>query len=1389
MKKLYAPLVAILCPFLIHAQIGWNFTASAAPSSGTPVTNIASVSDLTRANNNGTTTLVTTVSASSGYTGATGTGNAGASARIGALVADTTGSAGSACFIFTLAPAAGAAISISEIDFGSRSTSTGPQQYDIRSSIDNYATPVALAALLNNSVWALHTNPLALTGATDQPVTVRIYGYIGAGNASASTANWRIDDLSVIATASGGTPPPPPATIDPPQSLTPTAISASEIDLTATGNGGGNNILVAFNTTAAFGSPTGAPAPGDAIAGGGTVLYDGPSAGSAFSQTGLTPGTTYFYSAWSIDGANNYSTSLTATATTNNPPPAHIVINQVYGGGGNSGSVFKNDFIELFNDDNSPVGLAGWSVQYSSATGSGWAGNITPLSGTILAHGFFLIQESAGAGGTISLPSPDITGTLALSATAGKVILSNSTTALTGANPTGAGVVDKVGYGVTANGFETAPVAAPDNTTSVIRVTDGVDNDNNSTDFKVAAPLPRNSLYTVTPPTVVSLNPPAGTVGIPFTLVPTIVFDKQVIKGHGVITIIQNNGPSVTIDVNSANIVISNNSTVTINTPLTGGNVYSIGIEPGAFTDIYGNNFAGLQGIGDWNFTTFDASVATTLPAVFDFQNCIGSGLLPNGFTQFNVKGAQIWDCSAFGRDPNAPAGTAAFPNAVEINGFANNVNNLNEDWLISPKLDMTGTAFPLLNFWSRNAFAGAPLQLKISTNYSGSGDPALATWTDLNGKFPSQGSDTWTLSSNINLSGFKQGSVYIAFVYTSTTDDGSRWTLDDISLINSPTPPPPALILSTANLEFGFTAGGDDSTRTMTVTGTDLTSNISLSTTGDFTVSVDGVHFADTATLAQAISNNVAKTIYLRFTPSTINGQFNDTLSISIPDSTATVILKGNSIDPASTLSVVDWNLNWFGTPDSTLGPTDKALQEKNVGIILPTLHADLYALQEVVNEPALAAIVATMPGYAYVVGQYGSFSNPTIAGGPDPLNTVQKLAFVYNTAKIKNIRTDSLLTLGVANPADLSTTYYNDWASGRFPYMMTTDVTLSDSKGGTITKQMRFIDIHAKANTAPVVTAYNRRKDGAHALDSLIRANYPTDNLIVLGDFNDDLNQTITAGIIPPTTSYSSFTIDDSSAYIFPTKPLSPAGQHSDVNFTSVIDNVITSDSVAPFYLPGSATVLSDVSGLVSKYGTTTTDHYPVFTQYAFASLTPVPVVPADPFNFNAVKEAIFSKLTWTFTRDINTKEFVVERSKDGVNFVMIGAELVKGSIGTASDYIFYDLLPVIGKKNNYRLREVGKDGKFIYSKIVVVDFSGKLVIQILPNPAHGSVTITLANAIGPILLQILDLNGRILQQRIVTENDKSVLLNIGGLVPGIYVVRAIGIQAVITQKLMVQ
>jgi uncharacterized repeat protein (TIGR01451 family) len=176
----------------------------------------------------------------------------------------------------------------------------------------------------------------------------------------------------------------------------------------------------------------------------------------------------------------------------------NIVISQVYGGGGNSGATYKNDFIELFNRGSSSVDVTGWSVQYASASGTTWS--VTNLSSYTIQPGqYYLVQEAAGSGGTTNLPAPDATGSIAMSATSGKVALVSNQTALTcGGSPCtcfpNASIVDFVGYGTTAcyEGSGAAPTLS--NTTAALRALSGcTDTDDNSSDFSSGAPNPRNT--------------------------------------------------------------------------------------------------------------------------------------------------------------------------------------------------------------------------------------------------------------------------------------------------------------------------------------------------------------------------------------------------------------------------------------------------------------------------------------------------------------------------------------------------------------------------------------------------------------------------------------------------------------------------------------------------------------------------------------------------------------------------------------------------------------------------------------------------------------------------------------------------------------------------------
>jgi len=177
--------------------------------------------------------------------------------------------------------------------------------------------------------------------------------------------------------------------------------------------------------------------------------------------------------------------------------PDHLVISQLYGGGGNANATFTHDFVELHNPTAAPLTLAAGSVQYASAAGTAWTANALPANLTVPAGGYLLIQLATNSATGMPLPAPDVAITMGtiinMSATAGKAALVGSTTALSGACPTSATIIDLVGYGTTASCSEGSPTPNLSATSSAQRKQGGcIDSNSNSADFTTGTPMPRN---------------------------------------------------------------------------------------------------------------------------------------------------------------------------------------------------------------------------------------------------------------------------------------------------------------------------------------------------------------------------------------------------------------------------------------------------------------------------------------------------------------------------------------------------------------------------------------------------------------------------------------------------------------------------------------------------------------------------------------------------------------------------------------------------------------------------------------------------------------------------------------------------------------------------------
>jgi hypothetical protein len=307
------------------------------------------------------------------------------------------------------------------------------------------------------------------------------------------------------------------------------------------------------------------------------------------------------------------------------------------------------------------------------------------------------------------------------------------------------------------------------------------------------------------------------------------------------------------------------------------------------------------------------------------------------------------------------------------------------------------------------------------------------------------------------------------------------------------------------------------------------------------------------------------------------------------------------DSIPKTNTFDLLTWNLEFFGAEredyptESEFGPADEPLQLRNAQRVISSINADIIAVQEVSSDSLFNELVAQLPGYEGVCSNRFSRSFE----GPSTTFPPQKVCFIYDTAtvQVESFRAmfESLYdsarnidpTLLPGYPTGDASSF---WSSGRLPFMLTANVTVSG-----VTEKIRFINLHAKSGST--ASDYNRRLYDGQVLKDTIDAQYPNDHVVILGDLNDDLDQSIVSG---RPTSYLPI-VSDTASYLPVTRALSLAGAKSTISFNDMIDHQIITNELEEEYLVGSERVITPF-GLIPSYGVTTSDHLPVLVRYAF-------------------------------------------------------------------------------------------------------------------------------------------------------------------------------------------
>lgn len=142
-----------------------------------------------------------------------------------------------------------------------------------------------------------------------------------------------------------------------------------------------------------------------------------------------------------------------------------------------------------------------------------------------------------------------------------------------------------------------------------------------------------------------------------------------------------------------------------------------------------------------------------------------------------SILGDQIWQVEEFSRNKFAA-----------MNGYSGGAQD-NEDWIISPSINTTQFRDVLFSFSNALNFTGPAIQVFLSNDYNGNGNPAAATWIDITSAFNySEGAYNWVQSGSLNLDEYQTTSLYLAFKYTSSiSENAAKWELDNFLVTGLP--------------------------------------------------------------------------------------------------------------------------------------------------------------------------------------------------------------------------------------------------------------------------------------------------------------------------------------------------------------------------------------------------------------------------------------------------------------------------------------------------------------------------------------------------------------------------------------------------------------------------
>lgn len=171
--------------------------------------------------------------------------------------------------------------------------------------------------------------------------------------------------------------------------------------------------------------------------------------------------------------------------------------------------------------------------------------------------------------------------------------------------------------------------------------------------------------------------------------------------------------------------------------------------------------------------------------------------------------------------------------------------------------------------------------------------------------------------------------------------------------------------------------------------------------------------------------------------------------------------------------------------------------------------------------------------------------------------------------------------------------------------------------------------------------------------------------------------------------------------------------------------------------------------------------------YAEFAFGSVLPVSFIYA-----RAEAAGDDARISWATGFEQNADRFEIEYSSNGANFKAVG-QVQATNNPTGSSYQYRHVRPASGTAY-YRIKQVDKDGKTTYSKMLLVVFnSNRKEPLAFPNPAKDHINVLLQPAIYH-RIDVVSADGRLIKTVQAEEGQQAVSISVNELKAGNYLLR---------------